>query len=265
MSNDKTLATVKHGGCVQLASRERERFKAWWDAVRPLERSEFHYEIAWAAWQAAQPSPGGQDALASGVVGEVWRLVDSDGRQFGELYDSEWHASAAQLRFNGDNTGAPFTVQRLDLVAARQPVGEPVAVVTTSERFAYGKLNRDVPDGTKLYAAPPAQAVSADGFWLAVDDDGFVHFGQSTDDGNGGVGVRENVESRINDWLDNEGRPVDLVWAGSAPAQAVDLGLQLDRYDAGLLGDGGGWWQDYIRAELDRAHEFYQDQADAHG
>lgn len=51
--------------------------------------------------------------------------------------------------------------------------------------------------------------------------------------------------------------------------QAVDLGLQLDRYDAGLLGNGGGgdvnWWQDYIRAELDRAHEFYQEQADAHG
>ncbi|MCO7500362.1 hypothetical protein NJG17_10680 [Stenotrophomonas maltophilia] len=50
-------------------------------------------------------------------------------------------------------------------------------------------------------------------------------------------------------------------------AQAVDLDLQLDRYDAGLLGDGGGgdvgWWQDYIRAELDRAHEFYQDQADS--
>ncbi|MEN5317731.1 hypothetical protein ABE509_09280 [[Pseudomonas] hibiscicola] len=45
------------------------------------------------------------------------------------------------------------------------------------------------------------------------------------------------------------------------PAQAVDLGPQLDHYDAGLLGDGGGgdvnWWQDYIRAELDRAHEFY--------
>jgi hypothetical protein len=51
------------------------------------------------------------------------------------------------------------------------------------------------------------------------------------------------------------------------PAQAVDPGLQLDRYDAGLLGDGGGgdvgWWQDYIRTELDRAHEFYQDQADS--
>ena len=37
-----------------------------------------------------------------------------------------------------------------------------------------------------------------------------------------------------------------------------------DCYDAGLLGDGGGgdvdWWQDYIRAELGRAHEFYADQ-----
>lgn len=34
-----------------------------------------------------------------------------------------------------------------------------------------------------------------------------------------------------------------------------------DAYDAGLLGDYGGgdveWWQDYIRAELGRAHEFY--------
>lgn len=47
----------------------------------------------------------------------------------------------------------------------------------------------------------------------------------------------------------------------------MGCGLKLDRYDAGLLGDGGGgdvgWWQDYIRTELDRAHEFYQDQADS--
>lgn len=37
----------------------------------------------------------------------------------------------------------------------------------------------------------------------------------------------------------------------------------LPYYDAGLLGDGGGgdvdWWQDYLRAELARAHEFYAD------
>ena len=35
---------------------------------------------------------------------------------------------------------------------------------------------------------------------------------------------------------------------------------------AGLLNDYGGgkieWWQDYIRAELARAHEFYQSQCE---
>lgn len=41
----------------------------------------------------------------------------------------------------------------------------------------------------------------------------------------------------------------------------------LDCYDAGLLSDYGGgnveWWQDYIRAELARAHDHYQAQFDA--
>lgn len=38
----------------------------------------------------------------------------------------------------------------------------------------------------------------------------------------------------------------------------------LDEYDAGLLSSAGGgdveWWQDYLRAELGRAHDFYQSQ-----
>jgi len=38
----------------------------------------------------------------------------------------------------------------------------------------------------------------------------------------------------------------------------------LEAYDAGLLNDYGGgnveWWQDYIRAELARAHDFYASQ-----
>lgn len=38
----------------------------------------------------------------------------------------------------------------------------------------------------------------------------------------------------------------------------------LTAYDAGLLNDFGGgnveWWMDYIRAELDRAHDFYEAQ-----
>jgi len=42
---------------------------------------------------------------------------------------------------------------------------------------------------------------------------------------------------------------------------------QLEAYDAGILNDFGGgnvgWWQDYIRAELERAHDHYQQQVDA--
>lgn len=40
--------------------------------------------------------------------------------------------------------------------------------------------------------------------------------------------------------------------------------VSLDAYDAGHLNDHGGgnvgWWQDYIRSELERAHDFYQEQ-----
>lgn len=50
--------------------------------------------------------------------------------------------------------------------------------------------------------------------------------------------------------------------APSVPADVV-----LDCYDAGILNDFGGgnveWWQDYIRAELGHAHDFYQSQVDA--
>lgn len=81
MTTDKTpatLATVKHGGCVQLASSERERFEAWARTHHRLGESGYlereqlsgDYRLqptdyAWTAWQAAlsaQPSPGGQDA-----------------------------------------------------------------------------------------------------------------------------------------------------------------------------------------------------------
>lgn len=43
--------------------------------------------------------------------------------------------------------------------------------------------------------------------------------------------------------------------------------ITLDAYDEGLLADYGGgdvgWWQDYIRAALGRAHDFYQSQVTA--
>lgn len=46
-----------------------------------------------------------------------------------------------------------------------------------------------------------------------------------------------------------------------------DTPPELDEYDAGLLASAGGgdvdWWQDYLRAELGRAHEFYQSQMES--
>lgn len=45
------------------------------------------------------------------------------------------------------------------------------------------------------------------------------------------------------------------------------MNLMLDAYDAGLLNDYGGgdvgWWQDYLRAELARAHDHYVAQIEA--
>ncbi|HHA2881270.1 TPA: hypothetical protein ACOFD0_001274 [Stenotrophomonas maltophilia] len=100
--------------------QERGRFKAWWDAARPLEGSAFPYEIAWAAWQAAlsaQPSPGGQGGLnyermfvdACAALAEVSRELGCDPEQGGA---EPILAAIAELR---------------ESVAARQSVGEPVA------------------------------------------------------------------------------------------------------------------------------------------
>lgn len=53
------------------------------------------------------------------------------------------------------------------------------------------------------------------------------------------------------------------------PAPSVPADVVLDCYDAGILNDFGGgnveWWQDYIRAELGNAHDFYQSQIAHHG
>ena len=54
---------------------------------------------------------------------------------------------------------------------------------------------------------------------------------------------------------------------GRHPVRNPSFGIGLlDAYDAGLLNDYGGgdveWWQNYIRDELERAHDFYQSQVD---
>lgn len=50
----------------------------------------------------------------------------------------------------------------------------------------------------------------------------------------------------------------------ASPIPANKPAISLDQYDAGHLNDYGGgnvgWWHDYIRSELERAYDFYQDQ-----
>jgi hypothetical protein len=52
-----------------------------------------------------------------------------------------------------------------------------------------------------------------------------------------------------------------------APSLGEDVVGNLDAFDAGLLGDGGGgdiaWWQDYIRSLLGQADEHYREQVAA--
>ncbi len=121
MSDDsKTLANAQPGGRVRLGDQaERARFEAWAED-RELDTAkcsadgmkgdyaDLNTDWCWAAWQAAlsaQPSPGGQDALA-----EAARRVISDidsGDYHGEISEATYAALKAAL-------------------AARQPVGEPV-------------------------------------------------------------------------------------------------------------------------------------------
>lgn len=283
----------------------REKFKTSWQTGAPTR--DMHNgvyadnygpaeeQVRWEAWQAAlsaQPSPGGQGDVPSidyedlldqakdlihcgcSVNGAFEWLLEqlTDGEALAArqpVNESPMAKMAAALRGKAEAEQAAFDqrvqscewgpmpdartqadfCQRCDGsgwdgesreikcqscagagIAARQPVGEPVAWLI--ERLRGKGYGRD------KYLAMKGQASS--------DPDSHLF------------------------WTDQQARDNHRVtplyeW----PAQAVDLGLQLDRYDAGLLGEGGGgdvgWWQDYIRTELDRAHEFYQDQADAHG
>ena len=69
------------------------------------------------------------------------------------------------------------------------------------------------------------------------------------------------------DWAKSEVLPkLQAALAGKLPDHFANVRnmVELDAYDAGHLNDYGGgnvgWWHDYIRSELDRAHDFYQSQ-----
>lgn len=269
--------------------QERGRFKAWWDAARPLEGSAFPYEIAWAAWQAAlsaQPSPGGQrdDSPMAKMAAALRGKAEAERAAFDQRVQSgEW----GPMPDNPDVLELPPLPEEVDsvrcMIRGEKGFAEPCDYYFTSKQMrdyartalaasqpvsetdAYQQGFRDGQDRTCTVVA--RQPVGEPVAWLIERlrgkgygrDKYLVMKGQASSD----------PDSHLF-WTDQQARDNHRVtplyeW----PAQAVDLGLQLDRYDAGLLGEGGGgdvgWWQDYIRTELDRAHEFYQDQADAHG
>lgn len=181
-TDNKTLADVQPGRRVRLGDQaERARFEAWASAEglnahihsangmysHPVARG------AWLAWQhlsaqpspatckeglQVQPSPGGQDAL----LDQARKLFD----ELGAIADDD--KCVAILA---------------DALAARQPVGEPVAwLIERLRGKGYGRDKYVVMKGqassdpdshlfwadqqardnhrvTPLYAAPPAQAV----------------------------------------------------------------------------------------------------------
>lgn len=288
MSNDKTLATVKHGGCVQLPSSERARFEAWaegnnyemeWTGLRYVEEATHD---AWLAWQAAlsaqpkyftdayelglrdgkslsaQPAPGGQ-----GDEIKVSRsLLDRVHESLGNFtMDHGWSQSDMDV---ADDLAAALAARQPVRIygGCAQPEGELVtdAMVDAAckvmhhgyeheSRKAYREACQKDARQALQAALAARQPVGEPVAWMTHHDEPMLY----------------PTFAEAAAYCDDDEPPIPLY---AAPfAQAVDLGLQLDRYDAGLLGDGGGgdvgWWQDYIRTELDRAHEFYQDQADS--
>ncbi|MEW2849773.1 hypothetical protein [Stenotrophomonas maltophilia] len=270
MSTDKTLANVQPGGRVRQgdqAELDRLEFQAWARELLPcpfcgngaefvpykdngltlkcksmgcIQRNQrtLRYGIDWLRTSMAEHWNTRALSAQSSPRGQVDALPDQARKLFDEL-----GAIADDYRCVAILAAA---------LAARQPVGKP----------AYNSA------GISLTACQLHEALLMAGdpeLDVPFEDRSLVRIFW-TETGHSGPGLYCECVG-----AEEEGC---ILLDGTAPAigqsaQAVDLGLQLDRYDAGLLGDGGGgdvnWWQDYIRAELDRAHEFYQDQADAHG
>ncbi|MDR0257765.1 MAG: hypothetical protein LBI83_18705 [Stenotrophomonas maltophilia] len=176
MSNDnKTLADVQPGGRVRLgdqlvlaklvgaAGLMLAEIDTCGHEVDPAYRRTL-YE-AWEEGKAAlsaQPSPGGQDAA------RYERLFISAVEMLTKI--------SLHLGLEPNSDGVEPMLAAIDALAARQPVGEPVAWMThhdepmlfptAAEAAAYCE---DDEQPVPLYAAPPAQAVDHHAALLAEE------------------------------------------------------------------------------------------------
>ncbi len=265
MNTKKTLADVRPGGRVRLGDAPWPEIDAILaDAYSagatglPFEGiARRHAVCAAFAALSAQPSPGGQGDTQHVLVNAAHLervLVCAEGNHFDDCMADRTTTITRAIE------------QMREALAARQPVrsstvSDDMMDVVDRLGFEYEDVDSRAWDHMLIYA-PTEKLVGR----LATRQLVGEPIGWFTDDHLTDRSATTYDRTVADRWR-AKGWPVSPLYA--APAQAVGLGLQLDRYDAGLLGDGGGgdvgWWQDYIRAELDRAHEFYQDQADAHG
>lgn len=171
-----TLATAKHGGCVQLGDGLPTLPDTDWnarsDGSEPLYSAEQMRDYAHAAL-SAQPSPGGQgDALLESLVAR-WR---NHAEEIGVSYNLLCQKIA--------NCTMRHAAELQATLAARQPVGEPMAwlvhwsdmplespeVTRSASRIAEVNALTNPPRIVPLYAAPPAQAVALGQLWVSVND-----------------------------------------------------------------------------------------------
>ncbi|MDH7550196.1 hypothetical protein [Stenotrophomonas geniculata] len=152
-TDNKTLADAQPGGRVRIPDQtERARFEAWANANPGA--------TAWDGWQAAlsaHPSPGGQDALLESLVAR-WRN-----------HAEEIGISDNLLCQKIANCTMRHAAELQAVLAARQPVGEPVGwytedhltdrSATTYDRTVADRWRAKGWPVSPLYAAPPAQAV----------------------------------------------------------------------------------------------------------
>lgn len=186
MSNDnKTLADAQPGGRVRLGDQLPPLpYPNYPVSKTGLQNNAYTASQMWdyaRAALSAQPSPGGQDALA-----EAARRVISD------IDSGDYH---------GEISEATYAALE-DTLAARQPVGEPVFQVVEGpgEHRPRGtrQLREFPPIGTKLYAAPPAQAVDLGQFRPMVEEfrHNWANYGRTmTAAGKDTSTARQNVDA----------------------------------------------------------------------
>ncbi|HDX0925482.1 TPA: hypothetical protein ACG5JQ_000372 [Stenotrophomonas maltophilia] len=183
MLGKRTLADVQPGGRVRLGDA-LPPLPPEVDAVRCMIRGEgvmaeacdYYYtaeqmrDYARAAL-SAQPSPGGQDALAT-----ARELLAAEYDKAGEKVFAD---RARKGRYDND----PDVRAIVAALAARQPVGEAIGEIVYSGE---GGLQIEFYDGKplapmKLYAAPPAQAVDL-AMPIAMIDQALGHLSTALDD-----------------------------------------------------------------------------------